>query len=100
MTRIPYSKIEARLIQLEAEIDAPSPRCPKDAMCRLIKGECALRDKTSCIQWCSFFLNGGRFFIPVTFAIQQNGQEGFVVKESPCIKNLLNKGILRDKDLE
>lgn len=100
--RILWEKLLLKLQQLKADIDEPIPACPKsaDIVCSLASGNCEQGNKSTCIQWCAFFVEKRRFFIPVTFVIKPNSRDGFILAESSCIKNLVLHRILLESDIK
>lgn len=78
------------------EVEHPAAKCPKhmDSVCLSDSGKCAVGNARNCIQWCSFFWNGGLFSVSVTFVYSQNSRTGFLNLDGAAMRRIIGKGIV------
>ena len=82
-------------------LEHPVAKCPRhmDSVCLSNSGRCEVGNARNCVQWCSFFWNGGFFSVSVTFVFSRNSRVGFLNLDSPAVKRIINKGIVSVEDL-
>ena len=102
MTYCSYTDLLKVLQNKGVTIVGNAPNCPKhiDSFCMGTAGHCEQGNKRDCEQYCTVMTgNGGRYRFQVMFVYRANSREGYIVKETLCIQNLIERNIIQDSDL-
>ncbi len=87
----------------DVEFISPKPICPKnnDAMCLAIVDNCASGNKRNCEQWLEFYYQSRSIYrLKVMFKISPGENNGYVRFTDMQVRKMLEKGIIRQEDLQ
>ncbi|MBQ9238764.1 MAG: hypothetical protein IJ191_05545 [Treponema sp.] len=102
MTYCSYTDLLRLLRERGATVIGTEPSCPKqlDSFCIETAGHCEQGNRRDCEQPCTVMTErGGRYRFQVLFVYHANSREGYIVKESLCIQNLIERKVIRESDL-
>lgn len=102
MTHCSYRDLLQLLHSKGVKIIGNEPNCPKkmDSFCMEKSGHCEQGNKKDCEQHCTIMMeNGGLYRFQVMFVIRPNSQDGYVVKETLSIQNLIERNVISESDL-
>ncbi len=102
MTYCSYTDLLQLLTRKGATVVGNAPKCPKhiDSFCMGAVKHCEQGNRRDCEQYCTIMTEGGgRYRFQVLFVYHANTQEGYVVKESLSIQNLIERNVIIETDL-
>ena len=102
MTYCSYTDLMRLLRNKGVKVIGNAPNCPKqmDSFCMGKAGHCEQGNRRDCEQFCTVMTgNGGRYRFQVLFVYRANSREGYIVKESLSIQNLIERKIILESEL-
>lgn len=102
MTYCSYADLMRLLTEKGVSVMGNAPNCPKqmDSFCMGTTGHCEQGNRRDCEQYCTVMTgSGGRYRFQVLFVYHANSREGYIVKESLSIQNLIERKVILETEL-